>query len=46
MGRLHGRNPARGLVFVSLPATLVSLDRMTVDIALVCAAWPGAIGSC
>jgi len=37
---LHGRHPAWGLVFVALPATLISLDRMTVDIALLtcCAA--------
>jgi hypothetical protein len=38
---LHGRSPAWGLVFATLPATLVSLDRMTVDIALaaLCCGW-------
>jgi len=36
----HGRHPAWGLAFVAMPATLISLDRMTVDIALLtcCAA--------
>ena len=29
-----GRSPAWGLMFVLLPATLVSIDRMTVDVAL------------
>jgi len=31
---LQGRHPAWGLMFVLMPATLVSLDRMTVDVAL------------
>ncbi len=32
--RVQGRHPAWGLMFVLMPATLVSLDRMTVDVAL------------
>ncbi len=37
----HGRNPAWGLGFLLIPGTLVSIDRLTVDIALIalCAAW-------
>jgi hypothetical protein len=37
----HGRNPAWGLAFLSVPGTLVSIDRLTVDVALIalCAAW-------
>lgn len=31
---LQGRHPAWGLMFVVMPATLVSMDRMTVDVAL------------
>lgn len=31
---LRGRHPAWGLMFVLMPATLVSMDRMTVDVAL------------
>ena len=31
---IHGRHPAWGLMFVLMPATLVSMDRMTVDVAL------------
>ena len=30
----QGRHPAWGLMFVLMPATLVSMDRMTVDVAL------------
>jgi hypothetical protein len=30
----HGRSPAWGLGFLSLPGTLISIDRLTVDIAL------------
>jgi hypothetical protein len=30
----QGRHPVWGLVFVAFPATLVSIDRMTVDVAL------------
>jgi len=30
----RGRHPAWGLMFVIMPATLVSMDRMTVDVAL------------
>ncbi|MCU1335461.1 MAG: hypothetical protein JWO19_1042 [Bryobacterales bacterium] len=30
----HGRHPAWGLMFALMPATLVSMDRMTVDIGL------------
>jgi hypothetical protein len=30
----RGRHPAWGLMFVLMPATLVSMDRMTVDVAL------------
>ena len=29
--RLHGRNPAWGLLFLLVPATLTSIDRMVVD---------------
>ena len=38
---LHGRSPAWGLCFLALPATLVSLDRMTPDLPLaaLCCAW-------
>lgn len=32
--RIQGRHPAWGLMFVLMPATLVSLDRMTVDVGL------------
>lgn len=37
----HERSPAWGLAFAALPATLVSLDRMTTDAALaaLCCAW-------
>ena len=31
---IQGRHPAWGLTFVLMPATLVSMDRMTVDVAL------------
>jgi hypothetical protein len=31
---IQGRHPAWGLMFVLMPATLVSMDRMTVDVAL------------
>jgi hypothetical protein len=31
---LRGRRPAWGLMFVVMPATLVTMDRMTVDVAL------------
>ena len=31
---IQGRHPAWGLMFAFMPATLVSLDRMTVDVAL------------
>ena len=31
---LQGRHPAWGLMFVLMPAVLVSMDRMTVDVAL------------
>ena len=31
----HARSPAWGLGFLSIPGTLVSIDRMTVDIALI-----------
>jgi hypothetical protein len=31
---LHGRHPAWGLMFALTPAALVSMDRMTVDVAL------------
>ena len=31
---LQGRHPAWGLMFAVMPATLVSMDRMTVDVAL------------
>jgi hypothetical protein len=45
----HGRNPAWGLGFVLLPATLVSIDRLTIDVALcaLCAgfAWYAKRGS-
>jgi len=37
---LHHRSPAWGLLFLALPATLTSIDRMTVDVALV-ALWVG-----
>ena len=30
----RGRHPAWGLMFVIMPASLVSMDRMTVDVAL------------
>jgi hypothetical protein len=30
----HGRHPAWGLMFAVMPAALVSMDRMTVDVAL------------
>ena len=30
----HGKHPAWGLTFALMPATLVSMDRMTVDVAL------------
>jgi hypothetical protein len=30
----HGRQPAWGVAFACLPATLISMDRMTVDVAL------------
>ena len=32
--RRQGRHPAWGLMFVLMPATLVSMDRMTVDVGL------------
>ena len=32
--KLGGRHPAWGLIFALMPATLVSIDRMTVDVAL------------
>jgi hypothetical protein len=32
--KMRGRNPAWGLMFALLPASLVSMDRMTVDVAL------------
>lgn len=31
---IQGRHPAWGLMFLLMPATLVSMDRMTVDVAL------------
>jgi hypothetical protein len=31
---IQGRHPAWGLLFLLMPATLVSMDRMTVDVAL------------
>jgi hypothetical protein len=31
---IRGRHPAWGLMFLLMPATLVSMDRMTVDVAL------------
>jgi hypothetical protein len=31
---LHGRHPAWGLAFLAVPATLISIDRLTVDVAL------------
>jgi len=31
---LHGHHPAWGLAFLLIPATLISMDRMTVDVAL------------
>jgi len=34
LAQLRGKNPAWGLAFVAVPATITSLDRMTADIAL------------
>ncbi len=46
---LHGRNPAWGLGFLAMPATLVSVDRLTIDVAMLalCAGvlWYSARGS-
>lgn len=46
---LHGRSPAWGLGFLAMPATLVSIDRLTIDVALLalCAGvlWYSARGS-
>jgi hypothetical protein len=39
---LHRLHPLCGLLFLALPATLISMDRMTVDVALA-ALWAGAV---
>ena len=43
----HGRSPAWGLAFLGVPGTLISIDRLTVDVAAIalCAGWAWYIRS-